>query len=265
MGVGIVTSVQRFREAWQIAVEHDFELRGTRPAQLFRDVIDRRLTDLVGRGLRRLSEQFGEEVQRARNVLSHEIALLLGHKFWPLLPGEFLSRDCSRVAVPLASASQLKIVADVLHNCLGSVGYEEICGRGDRFIVSFCDPSNSTVQSVAEISVKQTGRAQWEAQVVQHEGPLRSHPSPLCRQALAEVLAWCRTPDASRHFDEGAALTSRRRTPRFAQQQARVLPIVRALRWTLGDEVYDATLAEIGPIHAAGHIKTAGGLVAIRA
>jgi hypothetical protein len=170
---------------------------------------------------------------------------------WPLIPADFVSSDGARLVRPLGTLGELTAHGAALANCLGW-GYATryLCksSQGTTFIVGLFDAATGAPCSTAEIALRlYTATHTYDLAVVQHTAGNNAKPSPGCIEAVAELLRHCRGAEVRRHLEEGWWILSTRsgqrgRRTREVEGQATARM---ALRQCLGEETYDALLAEV--------------------
>ena len=202
------------------------------------------LAGIAPRRLIALAQRYRRELAAARTEQASEAAFAGGTGFWPLLPGEYLSSDGSRIVVSLDSRQALLEQGRAVVNCLGNshLGhYSAACARGDAFIVALLHAPTRTPLSTAEVRVRRlTLRGRLEARVAQHTAERNAPPSLACRDALAEAIMLLGTEEGQEHLRRGArALAARRRGDAQLRREVDLLPVRLAVKRTVGETRFD--------------------------
>ncbi len=212
---------------------------------------DRFLGGMAPRRLVEQAQRYRRELVAATTELAGEIAFANGASFWPLLPGEYVSGDRSRIVVPLTTLLALQRHGEALRNCLGSshlAGYASECLRGGTFIVAVLDSGTRLPLSAAAFHVNRPLASGTAAvRLAEHTAKRNEPPSPLCTLAVREVLALVRTSAYQQHLRDGfRAIAERNRDPTGAGRQATRLPMRLAVMRIVGDDRYAELLRQVG-------------------
>lgn len=207
--------------------------------------VDRYLSGIALRRLTELAQRFRQELAAARLEVADDMALILGTKFWPLLPEEHLSSDLSRVVVSLATPEEMMRLGLVLGNCLGTSSlahYATACMNGEAFLLAVLEAESRVPLSAAELHVSKRDLAhRYEVRVVQHRAARNARPTTPCRAALSEVLSRLRSEPYQQHLRAVfRAIAERRRNELQSKQEAERLPVVRALHRALGRRRFES-------------------------
>jgi hypothetical protein len=209
---------------------------------------DRVLAGMAPKRLIALAQRYRRELAVAQGEHASEIATARGARFWPLLPGEVLSGDRSRLVVPLDSRQALLAHGRAVVNCLGGSHlnhYAAACGRGDAFILGVLEAGSRRPLSTAEVRAQRlTLIGRTEVRLVQHTAAHNAAPSRACRDAVAEAVALLGTAGGQDHLRRGArALAARRRGDAQLLREFDLLPVRQAVRATIGDRRFDELAA----------------------
>jgi hypothetical protein len=182
--------------------------------------------------------------------------------FAALLPHEHLSASGRRRVASLTSRDALQAHGRALDICLAesyTEHYAAECAEGKTFLLGIYDARNGAPRATAELGLHRDRAIRgYGVELRQFTGRGNALPSPACQSALDEVLASVPTPSMQEHLARTAmALAERRRLSRdAAARRARLLPLDRALRVTLGEPLVGALLAEA--LQSASGIDLAG-------
>ncbi len=209
---------------------------------------DRVLAGMAPKRLIALAQRYRRELAVAQGEHASEIATARGARFWPLLPGEFLSGDRSRLVVPLDSRQALAAHGRAVVNCLGGSHlnhYAAACGRGQAFVLGVLEAGSRRPLSTAEVRAQRLMLAGRTAvRLVQHTAAHNAPPSRACRDAVAEAVAALATEGGQEHLRRGArVLAARRRGDAQLLREFDLLPVRQAVRATIGDRRFDELAA----------------------
>ncbi len=208
---------------------------------------------LAGIGLKRLiilAQRYRRELAAAQAEHARENATAARAGFWPLLPGELLSADRSRLVVPLDDRQALLAHGRAVVNCLGGSHlerYSAACRRGATFILGVLDARSRRPLSTAEVHARRlTLAGRIEVDLVQHTAARNAPPGRACRHAVAEAIALLATQAGQEHLRRGArALAVRRRGDAQLQREFDLLPVRQAVRRSLGERRFDELAAQL--------------------
>ena len=175
----------------------------------------------------------------------------------PLIPGDFVSSDGSRLIRSLTTREQLFSHGFTLGNCL-SKGYAFVYlhkgSGGTTFIVGVFENGTEKPLSTAEIAVKRYPEIlTYDLVVRQHTAKLNSQPSASCTLAIEELMTYCRTPDIRRRLEHAWQLI--RHGARLYRRDGKIeidSTMRTALMRTLGDDVYECLFARILDLSVPG-------------
>jgi hypothetical protein len=213
-------------------------------------VLDRHLATHAPPALLRLADRFERALAAARADLADETGVLTGDAYASLLPQDHVSSDRQRRVTALATRNAMVAHGRHLGICLAdshTVHYAAQCAEGKAFLLGVYDNGTGAPCATAELRARRDrATRRFCIELQQFTGPGNSRPSAPCWAALREVLATTQTPAMQEHIERSyRSIAERRRLGRdAARRQARLLPLVRALRATVGDEVIDALMAE---------------------
>jgi hypothetical protein len=204
---------------------------------------DRCLAGMAPRRLVELARRYRRELAAATAELAGEIQVATGTGFWPLLPGDYVSADGSRIVVSLTTRHALRRQGTALQNCLGNAhlaAYAAACRRGGTFIVAVLDAAMRAPLSTAAVHVSRSlATGTVTVRLAEHTGLRNAPPSASCGLAVREVLALARTSSYQQHLREVMrAIAARDRDELAGRRQARLLPLRLAVRRTLGEQRY---------------------------
>ncbi len=197
-----------------------------------------------------LAQRYRRELAVAQGRHASEIAAAHGAGFWPLLPGELVSGDRSRIVVSLADRPALRAHGRAVVNCLGGSHleyYAAACGRGQTFIVGTLDAASRRPLSTAEVRItRPTIVGRTEVRVVQHTAAHNAAPSRACRDAVAEAIALFDTAAGQEHLRRGArTLAAQRRGDAQLRREFDLLPVRQAVIATVGARRFDELAATL--------------------
>ena len=215
---------------------------------------DAYLAAIAPKRLVALAQRYRRELAAAQGQHAGEIAAARGAGHWPLLPGEFVSGDRSRIVVPLADRQALRAHGRAVVNCLGGSHldhYAAACGRGQTFIVGVLEARSRRPLSTAEVrATRPTLSGRTEVRVVQHTAAHNAAPGRACRDAVAEAIALLGSEPGQEHLRRGArALAARRRGDAQLRREFDLLPVRQAVKAAIGGKRFDelaATLRRAG-------------------
>ena len=215
---------------------------------------DAYLAGIAPKRLVALAQRYRRELAAAQGQHAGEIAAARGAGYWPLLPGEFVSGDRSRIVVPLADRQALRAHGRAVVNCLGGSHldhYAAACGRGQTFIVGVLEARSRRPLSTAEVrATRPTLSGRTEVRVVQHTAAHNAAPGRACRDAVAEAIALLGSEPGQEHLRRGArALAARRRGDAQLRREFDLLPVRQAVKAAIGGKRFDelaATLRRAG-------------------
>jgi TPR repeat protein len=220
---------------------------------------DRFLAGMAPRRLVEQAQRYRRELAAATTELAGEIAFASGASFWPLLPGDYVSGDRSRIVVPLTTPKELQRHGEALRICLGDshlAGYASACLRGNTFIAAVLDAGTRLPLSTAAFHVSRPPTSGSAAvRLLEHTARHNELPSPRCALAVREVLALARTSAYQQHLRDGfRAIAERSRDPIDGGRQATRLPMRLAVKRIVGEERY-AELLRLAVESRAGEIR----------
>jgi hypothetical protein len=211
---------------------------------------DAYLARIAPKRLVALAQRYRRELAAAQSEHASEIAAARGTGFWPLLPGEFVSSDKSRIVVPLADRQALRTHGRAVVNCLGGSHlefYAAACGGGQTFILGVLEAPSRRPLSTAEVRATRltlTGRT--GVRVVQHTAAHNEAPGRACREALAEAIALFGSDGGQEHLRRGArVLAARRRGDAQLRCEFDLLPVRRAVKAAVGEKHFDELAATL--------------------
>ena len=258
-------TIDAFHDAAADALQGMLDDRGVvadRSPAAARAVLDRHLAALAPAALLRLGERFERALAAARVDLADETGRLAGSVFAALLPHEHLSASGRRRVASLTSRDALKAHGRALDICLAesyTAHYAAECAEGKTFLLGIYDARTGAPRATVELGLHRDRAIRgYGVELRQFTGRGNALPSPACQSALDEVLASVPTPSMQEHLARTAmALAERRRLSKdAAARRARLLPLDRALRVTLGEPLVGALLAEA--LQSASGIDLAG-------
>ena len=211
---------------------------------------DAYLAGIAPKRLVALAQRYRRELAAAQEQHAGEIAAARGAGFWPLLPGEFVSGDKSRIVVPLADRQALRAHGRAVVNCLGGSHldyYAAACGRGQTFIVGVLEARSRRPLSTAEVrATRPTLSGRTAVGVVQHTAAHNAPPSAACRDAVAEVIAALGSEGGQEHLRRGArVLAAQRRGDRELRREFDLLPVRQAVKAAVGERRFDELAAAL--------------------
>lgn len=214
-----------------------------------RSCVDQYLAGATPRRMIEMARRYNRELTVARAELADEIAFVVGERFWPLIPEEYVSRDRSRTVLSLTTAAELMQHGATLDNCLGKSSlahYAAECRRGEAFVLAIVDSNSRAPLSTAEVRVAQPDTVgRYKIRVVQHTAACNSNPQPACRTALAEVIARLRSDPYQVHLQRAVRSIASRKHAEHDRDEAERLPMAMALRRAVGDRRFDLLLREV--------------------
>jgi hypothetical protein len=212
------------------------------------DVVDLLVVRTAGRDLALVASRFGDEVEAARRE-SVADKIQSGEAILPLIPGEFVSRDGSRIVRPMTTSLQLVFHGIELSNCLASDSerYMRKGSRGTNFIVGVFDKDTGKPVSTAEISVRRSkDSTKYHFLLKQHTARRNCERSPQCARVIKELLRYCQTDGVRTHLQDSWKQIRHHRGVYKRVQQSEIQEIItRALRRTITEEIYDQMVATL--------------------
>lgn len=189
-------------------------------------VIDDLYAGMVPQRLEQLAARFFEHREQARLEARRTAARGL----MPLIPEALQTANGRRVIRPLTTSGAFRQHGEALDICMGNLSqlghYVAVCRYNNRFILGVFDVPGDRPRSTVHVAVTGSGRVK----VIEHKGPFNAVPSPDCRDAVRELLAYCASGSWRRW----------RRTER-RKREGRHTPEVdyRLMRRTLGERRYE--------------------------
>lgn len=249
--------IERFRDALTASLRRDAggatQARAQSLSLACEDVIDQFLSRSARRGLGKITADYQGALADLRRRLreARPSRVASGEEMWPLIPADFVSSDGARLVRPLGTLGELTAHGAALANCLGwgyATRYLYKSSQGTTFIVGLFDAATGVPCSTAEIALRRYPATHtYDLAVVQHSAENNAKPSPGCIQAVAELLRHCRSAEVRRHLEQGwwiLATRSGQRGRRTREVEGQATARM-ALRQCLGEETYDALLAEV--------------------
>jgi len=203
------------------------------------------------RRLAAIAERFEVCRRGVRADLVDQSSLLGGESFLPLLPGDMVAADGTRIVAPLTTRAALQRHGEAMDNCLEAMllgSYVADCAAAKSFILGILDAATRKPASTAEVRVRRQPRAgRLEAHVVQHTAQFNAPPSLHCRQALAEAVAAVGSDAGQQHLEAGLRILRQRRLlgQARAKEEGECLLLGEALAQTLGPAALEELAAGV--------------------
>ena len=208
------------------------------------DAIDRVVLQIADQGLGEVASLFAEEVARTRRCDAvwriHARETLM-----PLVPEDFVSADGTTRVTPLCTDRELRAHGARMRNCLRSTSafsVARLSRLGTVFIVGLYDVHSGKALSTAEIrAVPARQGTAYRLVTEQHTASANRTPSSRCIDTLQQFLCHSRSEEVRAH------LTEQWRALRHLgiTDYAPPTPSPRALRNTLGEQVYESLLGRV--------------------
>ena len=211
---------------------------------------DAYLAGIAPKRLVALAQRYRRELAVAQGRHAAEIAAVRGAGFWPLLPGEFVSGDRSRIVVSLADRQALRAHGRAVANCLGGTHleyYAAACGGGQTFILGVLEAQSRRPLSTVEVrATRPTLTGRTKVRVVQHTAAHNAPPGHACRDAVAEAIALFATDGGQEHLRRGArALAAKRHGDAQLRREFALLPVRQAVKAAVGGKRFDELIAAL--------------------
>jgi len=211
---------------------------------------DAYLAGITPKRLVALAQRYRRELAVAHGQHASELAVARGAGFWPLLPGEFVSSDRSRIVLSLADRQALRAHGRAVINCLGGTHleyYAAACGRGQTFILGVLEAQSRRPLSTAEVrATRPTLTGRTKVRVVQHTAAHNDPPGRACRAAVAEAIALFATDGGQEHLRRGArALAAKRHGDVRLRREFDLLPVCQAVKTAVGGKRFDELVAAL--------------------
>lgn len=203
-----LTRFCRFRDALTASLRCELAELDSRSANQISvavdEAVDSFILTLADRGLAEIAVRFEDALDRIRaDSVAEKIAA--GEMMLPLIPGDFISHDRTRIVRPLITTFQLRIHGNALRNCLRSSYAEDYLRRGSTgmtFIVGTFDTCTGKALSTAEIQVNSRARGPTYVFLVkEHTAVANRAPSRRCVEAILELRRYCQTDEIRAHLE----------------------------------------------------------------